>query len=283
MRASDRARAVATSVAVVRAAGLNVDEATVIHDSDRISVRLQPADVVARVAYELHRPRAEFEVDVARCLAETGSPIGTLDPRVEPRVHPGDGFAVTLWSYYETLPSEIAAPDYAEALLRLHAGMRQAEIMTPHFTDRVAAARSLLGDLARTPQLGDVDRELLSRTLTSLPASITDRGADEQLLHGEPHPGNVLHTSMGPLFVDLETVVRGPVEFDIVHAPEQASEYYPTADPELLVECRILMLAMITTWRWNRDDQLPNGRQLGTEWISQLRTALDRYRLDPSH
>jgi hypothetical protein len=32
---------------------------------------------------------------------------------------------------------------------------------------------------------------------------------------------------------------------------------------------------MITTWRWDRGDQLPNGRQLGTEWLSQIRAALE--------
>jgi hypothetical protein len=44
----------------------------------------------------------------------------------------------------------------------------------------------------------------------------------------------------------------------------------------LLRECRLLVLAMITAWRWDRDDQLPNGRQLGAEWLSQIRAALDR-------
>ena len=56
----------------------------------------------------------------------------------------------------------------------------------------------------------------------------------------------------------------------------RVSEDYPGVDPDLLRECRILMLAMITTWRWDRGDQLPNGRRLGTEWLSQLRAALDR-------
>ena len=37
---------------------------------------------------------------------------------------------------------------------------------------------------------------------------------------------------------------------------------------------------MITTWRWDRDDQLPNGRQLGLEWLSQIRAALERNGLD---
>jgi hypothetical protein len=48
----------------------------------------------------------------------------------------------------------------------------------------------------------------------------------------------------------------------------------------LLRECRILVLAMIATWRWDRGDQFPNGRQLGTEWLSQIRAALDRKGLD---
>ena len=34
---------------------------------------------------------------------------------------------------------------------------------------------------------------------------IRDRGAAEQLLHGEPHPGNVLSTANGLVFVDIET------------------------------------------------------------------------------
>src|SRR3972149_3410418 len=106
------------------------------------------------------------------------------------------------------------------------------------------------------------------------------RAAAEQLLHGEPHPGNVLSTKTGPLVIDLETWCRGPIEFDLAHVPEEVSERSPDVDHELLRECRILMLAMIATWRWDRDDQLPNGRQLGTEWLSQIRAALDRYGLD---
>jgi Phosphotransferase enzyme family len=282
LKASHLPRAVAAGVATAFTAGLEVDETTVIHDSDRIAVRLLPADVLARVGFATQRAVAEFEVEVARRLTEAGCPVGTLDPRVEPRVHLSDGFAVTLWTHYESLPSEIAPPAYAEALVRLHAGMRKVEMTVPHFTDRVAEARSLLSDRTRTPELGDADRELLSTTLASLTASITGRGADEQRLHGEPHPGNLLHTRAGPLFVDLGTVVRGPVEFDIAHAPEGTGEHYPAADEDLLRECRILVLAMVTTWRWNRDDQLPNRRQLAREWLGQMRTALDRYGLDPS-
>ena len=255
---------------------LRVDDAVVLRDSDRLAVRLLPCDVLARVAHVANRASAEFEVEVARRHAVTDSPVAELEPRVEPRVYVRDGFAVTLWSYYEPVPPQDIAPaEYARALERLHAGLRQIELTAPHFTDRVADAQRLVGNRAHTPELADADRELLSNTLRSLARAIVDRGADEQLLHGEPHPGNLLRTKKGLLFIDLETCCRGPVEFDIAHAPEEVSTHYPALNQDLLRECRILMLAMITTWRWDRDDQFPNGRQLGTEWLGELRTALD--------
>lgn len=132
------------------------------------------------------------------------------DPRVEPRVYPQNGYAVTFWTYYEPVASAVVSPvDYASALHRLHGGMR------------------------------------------------------------------MLATKGGVLFIDLETCCRGPVEFDLAHAPEEVGEHYPGVDIGLLRECRILVLAMITAWRWDRVDRLPNGRQLGANWLRQLRAALD--------
>ena len=194
---------------------------------------------------------------------------------MEPRAYERDGFVVTLWTYYEpAAPREVSPADYASALERLHAGMLKLDIPAPHFTDRIEQAQQLVASLA------DADRKLLGNTLRSLRRVIGERGGAEQVLHGEPHPGNVLTTKNGLLFIDLETCCRGPVEFDLAHAPEEVSEHYPDVNQGLLRECRILVLAMITTWRWDRGDQLPNGRQLGTEWLSQIRAALDRNTLD---
>jgi thiamine kinase-like enzyme len=146
--------------------------------------------------------------------------------------------------------------------------MRKLDVPTPHFTDRAEQAQQLVASRDRTPALADADRELLDDTLQSLRRVIGDCSGAEQLLHGEPHPGNVLTTRNGLLFVDFETCCRGPVEFDLAHAPEEVSEHYPVVDQDMLRECRFLVLALITTWRWDRNDQLPNGRQLGTEWLN---------------
>jgi aminoglycoside phosphotransferase (APT) family kinase protein len=281
MQTSHVRSAVGAAMTSASALGLTADDAVVLHDSNRLTVRLLPCDVVARIAPMAYQASAEFEIEVARRLAETESPVVALEPRVEPRVYVRDGFVINIWTYFEPVsPPELAPAEYAHALERLHAGMRQIDLTTPRFTDRVAEAQRLVGSRAHTPALADADRELLSTTLRSLRRSIDDRGAAEQLLHGEPHPGNVLKTKNGPLFIDFETCCRGPVEFDIAHLPEAVSEHYPGADQELLRECRILMHAMVASWRWDRDDQFPNGRRMGIELLSQIRAGLDRLGLD---
>ena len=273
MRTTEPAVTAATSIA--SSLGLPVDEAIELNNSNKLTLRLVPCDVLARVA-PVADQIAQFEVDLAQSLAAVGSPVAAL---MEPRVFERDGFTVTLWRYYAPVAS-MSPASYAEALEQLHAGMRKVEFPTPHFTDRVADAQQLLADRDRTPELADADRELLVNTLRRLIQRIVDREGAEQLLHGEPHPGNLLATSDGPIFIDLETCCRGPVEFDLAHAPDDVSEHYPAVNHDLLRECRVLMRAMVTAWRWDRDDQLPNGRSWGIEGLNQVRGALDRFGMD---
>jgi hypothetical protein len=272
MQASEIRRAVAAARAIASSLGLAADDAVVLHDSNKLTLRLLPCDVVARVA-PVAQQVARFEVELAQRLAESGCPVAALDPRVEPRVHERDGFVVTLWTYYAPASSrEVSPAEYAKALERLHAGMREVDVPVPHFMDRVEQAQRLVASRDLTPELADADRELLGDTLRSLRRVIGERGGDgEQLLHGEPHPGNVLSTENGLLFIDLETCCRGPVEFDLAHAPEDVGHHYAGVSPDLLRECRTLVLAIIATWRWEPGDQLPDGRRLGAEWIDRIR------------
>ena len=274
MQASEVSRAVTATRSIACSLGLTSDDAIVLNNSNKLALRLLPCDVLARVA-PADQQVAQLEVELAQRLAGVGSPVAALEPRVPPGVHERDGFVVTLWTYYEPTSRVITPADYAGALARLHAGMRMLEVSTPRFTDRVDSALRLVASRDLTPALPDGDRVLLSDTLRRLSRVVAERG-DEQLLHGEPHPGNLLTTARGLLFIDLETSCRGPVEFDLAHAPDEVAEHYPGADHDLLRLCRILVLAMITTWRWDRDDQLPDGHRLGAEWLAQLRTAWAR-------
>jgi hypothetical protein len=281
MEPSEVQRALEAARSTASALGLRAGDGVVVHNSNRIAVRLTPCDVLARVAPLAHQAGAAFEVEVGRRLAAAGCPVEEPEPRAEPRVYVRDGFAITLWTYYEAVPPQDIAPaEYARTLERHHAGIRRIDLTAPHFTDRVAEAQWLVGDRAQTPELDDTGRTLLGNTLRGLRRAIVDRGAPEQLLHGEPHPGNLLNTKKGLLFIDLETCCRGPVEFDLAHAPEDVSEHCPAVNQGLLRECRVLVLAMVTAWRWDRDDQFPDGRYWGIEGLNQVRVALDHYGID---
>lgn len=295
MEPSEVRRAVDAAGATASALGLHVGDAVVVHNSDRIAVRLIPCDVLARVAPKNWRVGMEFEAEVARRLAETDSPVGELEPRAESGVYLRDGFSITLWTYYEPvvadrrggvaheqlgISSDLAPADYAHALVRLHAGLRKIDLEAPHITARVAGWIEGVGDPEQTPELLDRDRELLSDTLRRVSAATSGWCSDEQLLHGEPHPGNVLSTRRGPLFIDLGTCQRGPVEYDLAYAPEEVAEHYPGADQDLVHQFRILMWAGVTTMRWGRDDQFPNRDYWRIEALNQLRAALDRYGLE---
>lgn len=273
MEVSDVSRAVAAATSTAEALDLPVDDAFVLQNSNNLALRLVPCDVVARVAH-VGREVARLEVELAQRLAEVGCPVATLEPRVAPRVYERDGYAITLWSYFEPAPPEDLSPaDYANALERLHAGMRNLNVSTPHFTDRVAEAEQIVANRNLTPDLADADRELLTNSFRTLRRVIGDRCAAEQLVHGEPHPGNVLSTKNGPLFIDLETCCRGPVEFDLAHVPESVSERYASVDQGLLCDCRQLVLAMVTAWRCDPLDQFPDGTRARRELLSALRAG----------
>ncbi|WP_435595449.1 phosphotransferase [Streptomyces albogriseolus] len=277
MEPAELRRAVEAGRATASELGLQVDDAVVVHNSDRVALRLVPCDVLARVAPLGHLANSEFEVEVARRLADVDAPVAELDPRVEPRVHVRDAFAVSLWTYYEPVGSGIAPADYADVFVRHHAALRQIDLDAPHFTARVAVALREVNDREQSPELPKGDRALLSDTLSGLSAAIGSDKAGDQLLHGEPHPGNLLNTRRGPLFVDLGTCCRGPVEFDLAHAPEDVGKHYAGADHDLIHRCRALNWAMFSAWRWRRDDQMPDRDHWRVEGLNQVRAALDRY------
>ena len=272
MEMSDVTRAIAAAMSVAASLGLPADDAIVLHNSNKLALRLTPCDVFARVAPP-GQEAAQFEVDLAQRFAEVGCPVGALEPRVGPLVYTRDGFAMTVWTFYEPVTAHVSPVDYARALELLHAGMRKVDVPTPSFLDRVTEAQEVVANPNLSPELADADRVFLSGRLASLRRAIEERGAVEQLLHGEPHQGNVLSTKNGPLFIDLETCCRGPVEFDLAHAPEEVCEHYPNVDQGLLDDCRQLVLAMLAAWRWELGDQFPDGRRFGEEFLRLLQAG----------
>lgn len=71
MQPPELRRAVAAAISTASALDLIVDDAIVLHDSNKLTVRLLPCDVLARVAPVAHQV-ARFELHLAQLLAEAG-------------------------------------------------------------------------------------------------------------------------------------------------------------------------------------------------------------------
>lgn len=284
MEATEAQRAVSAAVSVATALDLTVHDAVVLNNSNRLVARLLPCDVVARVS-----PMAHFsagrEVELARRLVEeTDAPVAGLDPRVEPRIVVHDGFEIALWTYLEAVqhPRRLLPGEYAHALERLHGALRRIDMGAPHVTERLAEVGRWVAGGDAAPGLTDEDRVLLLNRLTP-GRLLTDGGAGEQLLHGEPHPWNVLTTEDRLLFIDFETCARGPVEYDLAWVPDAVSERYRHADHELVGECRALVMAIVAAHRWRKDDQHPSGRRSGVAFLEVLRAGPPWPALDAVH
>ncbi|HEX5402569.1 MAG TPA: aminoglycoside phosphotransferase family protein, partial [Pseudonocardiaceae bacterium] len=70
MNTSDVSRATAASVATATELGLSVEDTVVLHNSNKLTLRLLPCDALARVqpATPVARQTAQFELELAQWL-----------------------------------------------------------------------------------------------------------------------------------------------------------------------------------------------------------------------
>jgi hypothetical protein len=106
MQAYEAQRATQAAMSSASSLGLTAHDAAVLHNSNKLTLRLQPCDVLARVAPAAHQC-AQLEVDIAQQLSEAGSPVAALEA---PEVFVRDDYVVTLWTYYEQATTRAIRP-----------------------------------------------------------------------------------------------------------------------------------------------------------------------------
>ena len=74
VEASEVPRAVAAAMSIASSLDLTVDDAIVLHDSNKLTLRVLPCDLLARVAPVAHQV-AQFELELAQQLLESGCPV----------------------------------------------------------------------------------------------------------------------------------------------------------------------------------------------------------------
>lgn len=248
-------RALDAIEAAARARGLPVDEMRIVRDATNVLVHLEPAPIVARVPITLARlrPKAWFEQEVrlARLLARGGAPVAPPSEEVDPGPAEYDGLLVTFWQHIDHDPARFEPEPVGRSLRELHAAMSEYEEPLPVF-DRIDEVCRLLDSLHPSRLVSEYDLaalRLAAEQLDEPPAG------EWRPIHGDSHFNNVLWSSEGPLWTDLENACRGPVEYDLAcllwrGAPEtdRAVAAYGAYDAELAARLEPFLAVFLASW-----------------------------------
>ena len=249
--AERRATAVDAAVTLAARHGLRAASPRVLSDWNDTVVHLAPHPVVARVATSWiawdKEETYRREVAVATHATERGGPCARPSAVLPPGPHRANGLVVAFWEHLEAEPGEPAPTVAGPALRALHESLADFDGPLPPLAGRLDQAATTAGGLER---VDPADRDLLRSTMTRFGQELADRAHDQRVLHGGPHGSNLVVTRAGPRWIDLDTVCRGPLEWDLAHLPAEAAAAFPEADLELLDVVRGLVSAEVAIWCW---------------------------------
>ncbi|MFN2467144.1 MAG: phosphotransferase family protein [Gaiellaceae bacterium] len=183
-----------------------------------MTMRFEGTGELARVTFPAGAPsdtaaQLERAVAVAGHVADLGGPIGAPSSTVPPGPHVQGGFVVTFWRFYAGARSYWGRPGALGGSLRdLHQAARTYAGALPHVLDEVDDA---VETVAADGRLRQEDRRTMVESLRLLRPQLRRRVEDEHVVHGDAHAGNVLDADGRLLWIDLEHVARGPVEWDL--------------------------------------------------------------------
>ena len=100
IQATEVRRAVAAALSTASSLDLTVDDAIVLSNSNKLTLRLLPCDAFG-AGCTLGASGRTVRGRSCSTAREIRVSCGCLEPRVDPRVYERDGFVITLWTYYE--------------------------------------------------------------------------------------------------------------------------------------------------------------------------------------
>jgi len=249
--------AVDAAVRVAGSCGLSVEKPVLLRSTNNVVAWLRPLMVVAKIGAGQRRG-FQTEISVASELGALGGPVVPPAPELPAVVHAHAGFDVTFWRYCPQPPDvDIPGEQVGAALKSLHDGC--AKISTalratlPSYLEELQSVAALLHDDGRLSALPEADRQLLIRAFEQLwkRVQVSSDPGTHVVIHGSPHPYNVLLVEGKPRFIDFETTSVGPVEWDLAHtSPDAVRHYTGAVDTPLLEICRNLVRVKTAAWCW---------------------------------
>ena len=85
---------------------------------------------------------------------------------------------------------------------------------------------------------------------------------------------NILSMRGAPIFIDLETIQLGPIEWDLAHLEPAVADQYPGPhDEHLLATCRTAVSAATATWCWGALERGPDMRAHAEHHLAVVRAT----------
>jgi phosphotransferase family enzyme len=267
----------AAARAVAGRVGLGVVTPEVLHLGNHTSARLAPWPIVARIAsgtsFDFSPGALAREVTVASHLSSREAPAVRLAPNIAPGPYLEKDCAITLWEFVDGRPasSDDEEPLAATSLQRVHAALADIEAELPSFISKVDSCETILTDPAQATELAEDDRQFLRGLYEALRNDLGAISGTWQPLHGDPHLGNVLMVDSGAIWMDLESVCVGPLEWDVGFLPTATWAEFPGLDAalmRLLADVRSLCVAV---WCWAEFDRSAAAAEAAIYHLGKLR------------
>jgi hypothetical protein len=246
---------------VARRLGLDAAGAVVIAASNNIVVRLPGESLIAKVSTSLPggpgQAALERELRLGRRLTDRGAPTAPPAPGPVAGPHQAAGVAVTIWRYVAHGPKpQDGDRMLGEALYRFHAALADFVSELPTLAERIDRAGRVLQDPTATPSLSAADRMISRRAQDRLMSLVTSHG-NRTALHAEPHDGNIVWRTDGPVLIDFEAACRGPVEWDLAYLPPAALAAFPARDNAAIARLRAGVSYCVAAWCLQNPDPTP--------------------------
>jgi hypothetical protein len=241
-----------SAVAAAARFGLRVDGPVVLRDTNNVVIWLAPEPVVAKVGSSAPLGR---EREVALELWRAGAPVVGPATGLPERVHQEGDDSMSFWTYLPQPPdASPRAERVATRLAELHGALQNLPASRRgalgSFIAELHLARFILDDRDRAAALSLDDRALLARCVEWSIGRLAPVSA-ATVLHGSPHPYNVLTTGTDVRFIDFETVCLGPIEWDLAHQDDGVAAAYPgDVDEKLLAAARFATSVKTAAFCW---------------------------------
>lgn len=259
---------------IVRDLGLDCDDLVPLRSTNNTVFLLDELGMVAKVHDS--ETAAAREGDAGRALANAGAPVVPPASGLGEQVHSTAGVYVTFWEYVPDASSDgLSSTAVAVAMHDLHSHLvvlADDLVVDRILAEQLVAAMRALHDETFAPLLGEGDRRLLARVLDR---TLRECGEwPSAVVHGSPHRLNILDCHGAPVFIDLETIQTGPVEWDLAHLEPEVADAYPEGhDEDRLAACRTAVSAVTATWCWGGLQKGPDMRSHAEHHLAVVRAV----------